>query len=70
MHKGIALGPIGNLQGSVKFYCLNMGQVLKCRSFTPGMVHANVGQNVTPINFIVKQYAYLKVMFCYFFTYK
>ena len=24
-HKGIALGPTGNLQGSVKFYCLNTG---------------------------------------------
>jgi hypothetical protein len=33
-HKGIALGPTGNLQGSVKFYCLNTGRVLKRRSFT------------------------------------
>ena len=24
-HEGIALGPTGNLKGSVKFYCLNMG---------------------------------------------
>ncbi len=29
MHKCIALGPTGNLQGSVKFYCLTMGRVLK-----------------------------------------
>jgi hypothetical protein len=32
-HEGIALGPTGNLQGSVKFYCLNTGPVLKWRSF-------------------------------------
>jgi hypothetical protein len=35
MHKCIALGPTGNLQGSVKFYCLTTGRVLKRRSFTP-----------------------------------
>ena len=33
-HKGIALGPPGNIQGSVKFYCLNTGRVLKVRAFT------------------------------------
>ena len=33
-HEGIALGPTGNLQGSVKFYCLNTGRVLKRRAFT------------------------------------
>ena len=33
-HEGIALGPIGNLQGSVKFYCLNTGRVLKRRAST------------------------------------
>jgi hypothetical protein len=33
-HEGIALGLMGNLQGSVKFFCLNMGRVLKRRSFT------------------------------------
>jgi hypothetical protein len=31
----IALGPMGNLQGSIKFYCLTTGRVLKRRSFTP-----------------------------------
>jgi hypothetical protein len=35
MHECIALGPMGNLQGSVKFYCLMTGRVLKRRSFTP-----------------------------------
>ncbi len=28
-HECIACGPTGNLQGSVKFYCLNMGRILK-----------------------------------------
>ncbi len=34
-HKAIVTGLMGNLQGSVKFYCLNTGGILKCRSFTP-----------------------------------
>jgi hypothetical protein len=34
-HETIALGPTVNLQGSVKFYCLNTGPVLKRRLFTP-----------------------------------
>ena len=33
-HEAIALGPMGNLQGSVKFYCINTGRALKRRSFT------------------------------------
>ena len=33
-HKGIALGPTRNIQGSLKFYCLNTGRVLKQRDFT------------------------------------
>ena len=33
-HEGISLGPTGDLQDSVKFYCLNTGQVLKRRDFT------------------------------------
>ena len=33
-HECIACGPTGNLQGSVKFYCLTMGWILKRRSFT------------------------------------
>jgi hypothetical protein len=32
-HEGIALNPMGNLQGSVKFFCFNTGSVLKQRSF-------------------------------------
>jgi hypothetical protein len=34
-HECIALGPTENLQGSVKFYCLTTGRVLKHCSFTP-----------------------------------
>ncbi len=34
-HEGIALGPTGNLQGSVKFFGINTGWVLKHCSFTP-----------------------------------
>jgi hypothetical protein len=34
-HEASMLGPTGNLQVSMKFYCLNMGHVLKCRSFIP-----------------------------------
>jgi hypothetical protein len=34
-HEAIALGPTGNLQGSMKFYSLNTGRVLKRRLFTP-----------------------------------
>ncbi len=33
-HECIALGPTGNLQGTVKFYCLTTGRVLKRRAFT------------------------------------
>jgi hypothetical protein len=33
-HEGIALGPMSNLQGSVKFFCLNTGCVLKQWLFT------------------------------------
>jgi hypothetical protein len=33
-HECIACGPTGNLQGSVKFYCLTTGRILKRRSFT------------------------------------
>ncbi len=33
-HEAIALGPTGNLQGSMKFYSLKMGRVLEHCSFT------------------------------------
>ena len=34
-HKGITREPTGNLQGSVKIYCINTVRVLNCCSFTP-----------------------------------
>jgi hypothetical protein len=34
-HECITLGPMGNLQGSIKFYCLTNGRVLNRCSFTP-----------------------------------
>ena len=33
-HEAIALGPTGNLQGSVKFYTLTTGRAIKRRNFT------------------------------------
>jgi hypothetical protein len=43
--------------------------VPKRLSFPHGVIHAWVGQKIMPINLIVRQCAYLKVMFWYFFTY-
>jgi hypothetical protein len=34
-YAAIAIGPTGNLQGSVKFYCLTTGRTLKQSEFTP-----------------------------------
>ncbi len=55
MHKGIALGPTGNLQGTIKFYCLNTGYVLKCCSFTPLPMPGSVIQQVNTIGLKEKQ---------------
>jgi len=51
-HEAIALGPTGNLQGSVKFYCINTGQVLKRCSFTPMPMPDRV---IKRVNKIVEQ---------------
>ena len=48
-HEAIALGPTGNLQGSVKFYCTKMGRVLKRRSFTPMPMPARVIRRINSI---------------------
>jgi hypothetical protein len=48
-HKVIALGPTGNLQGSVKFYCINTGRVLKRRSFMPMPMPDSVIQRINRI---------------------
>jgi hypothetical protein len=54
-HEAIALGPTGNLQGTVKFYCIRTGQVLKCRSFTPMPMPDLVIQRVNRIGKREKQ---------------
>jgi len=48
-HEAIALGPTGNLQGSVKFYCIHTGRVLKRRSFTPMPMSDHVIRQVKAI---------------------
>ena len=48
-HAGIALRPTGNLQGSVKFYRINTGGVLKRRSFTPTPMPDQVIKRVNAI---------------------
>ena len=54
-HEAIALGPTGNLQGSVKFYCLTTGRVLKRRSFTPLPMPDRVVKRVNTIGQREKQ---------------
>jgi hypothetical protein len=54
-HPGIALGPTGNMQGSVKFYCLTTGRVLKQRSFTPLAMPDRVIKRVNAIGAREKQ---------------
>ena len=54
-HEAIALGPTGNLQGSVKFYCINTGRVLKRRSFTPMPMPDSVIKRVNGIGEREKQ---------------
>jgi hypothetical protein len=54
-HKDIALGPTGNLQGTVKFYCLNTGRVLKRHSFMPLPMPNSIIQQVNTIGLKEKQ---------------
>ncbi len=54
-HKGIALGPTGNLQGTIKFHCLNTGRMLKHHSFTPLPMPDSVIQQVNTIGLKEKQ---------------
>jgi hypothetical protein len=54
-HAAIALGPTGNLQGSVKFYCITTGRILKRRSFTPMPMPDHVIQRVNAIGTREKQ---------------
>jgi hypothetical protein len=54
-HAAIALGQTGNLQGSVKFYCITTGQILKRRSFTSMPMPDHVIQRVNAIGKREKQ---------------
>ena len=54
-HEATALGPTGNLQGSVKFYCTTTGRVLKRRSFTPMPMPAQVIRRINAIGAREKQ---------------
>ncbi len=55
MHECIACGPTGNLQGSVKFYCLTMGHILKRRSFMPMPMPDRIIKRVNQIGLREKQ---------------
>jgi hypothetical protein len=54
-HAAIELGPTGNMQGSVKFYCMNTGRVLKRRSFTPMAMPDRVITCINSIGLCKKQ---------------
>ncbi len=54
-HAAIALGRTGNLQGSVKFYCITTGRILKRRSFTTMPMPDHVIQRVNAIGKQEKQ---------------
>ncbi len=51
----IVCGPTGNLQGSIKFYCLTMGQILKRRSLTTMPMPERVRKRVNTIGLQGKQ---------------
>jgi hypothetical protein len=54
-HKAIVTGSNGNLQGSMKFYCLKTGQILKRRLFTPLPMPDRVIKQVNAIGAREKQ---------------
>jgi hypothetical protein len=54
-HKAIAMGPMGNLQGTVKFFCLTMDRILKRRLFTPYPMPDRVIKHVNAIGLREKQ---------------
>ena len=54
-HEAIAMGPTGNLQGSVKFFCLTTGRILKRRSFTALPMPDRVIKRVNDIGLREKQ---------------
>ncbi len=54
-HEAIAVGPTGNLQRSVKFFCLNTGWILKRCSFTLLLMSDRVTRCVNAIGAQEKQ---------------
>jgi hypothetical protein len=54
-HEAIAMGPTGNLQGRVKFFCFTTGCILKQRSFTPYPMPDRVIKCVNAIGLREKQ---------------
>jgi hypothetical protein len=54
-HTAIAMGPTGDLQGAVKFFCLNTGQILKQRSFAALPMPDRVIKRVNAIGLRKKQ---------------
>jgi hypothetical protein len=55
MHECIACGPTRNLQGSVKFYCLTMGRILKWHSFAPMPMPNRIIKQVNQLGLREKQ---------------
>ncbi len=49
------MGPMENLQGTVKFFCLTTGCILKQRSFTPYPMQDRVIKHVNTIGLREKQ---------------
>jgi hypothetical protein len=54
-HKVTAMGPTGNLQGMVKFFCLNTGRILKQQSFTALHMPDRVIKHANPTGLRKKQ---------------
>jgi len=54
-HKCIACRPTGNIQGSIIFYCLTMGRILKRRSFTAMPMPDRIIKHVNSIGSWEKQ---------------
>ena len=63
-HEAIALGPTRNLQGSVKFYCMKTGWVLKRRSFTPMLMLARVIRRMNSIGARERQRGEFRFLNC------
>jgi hypothetical protein len=55
MYEAIVLGPTGNLQESVKFYCLNTGRMLKWHSVTAQPMPDRVIKKVNAMGACKKQ---------------